>query len=331
MIAAPAAAEDERIDVGVAIVGGGPAGLAAAIRLGQLLGDDPALTEQLGEVPIALLDKGRTVGSHQLSGAVVNPAALRDLLPGVSLESLTSYGEVRREAVHFLTGSARAVRLPTPPPFHNKGNHVFSLSRLARALAEQAEELGVMLLPETDAQQLLVGEGAVRGVRTGDKGRLRDGSPGPSFEPGAELHAGATVLADGVQGLLTSAAIDHFGLEGENPQVYALGVKEIWKVPRALDRVIHTLGWPLRAGRRYHEFGGSFIYPMGQDLVSLGFVAGLDSSDASLSVHDLLQELKTHPLVRRILGAASASAGAPRRSPRAASGRCPRPCRRPVR
>jgi electron-transferring-flavoprotein dehydrogenase len=300
-ISTPQAPEDERIDVGIAIVGGGPAGLAAAIRLGQLLAEDPALRERLGEVPIALLDKGRTVGSHQLSGAVVDPSALRDLLPGVTLESLTSYGEVRREAVHFLTGGSRALRLPTPPPFHNKGNHVFSLARLARALAERAEELGVMLLPETDAQALLVADGAVRGVRTGDKGTLRDGSPGPGFEPGAELHAGVTVLADGVQGLLTSAAIERFGLEGENPQVYALGVKEIWKVPRALDRVIHTLGWPLRAGKRYHEFGGSFIYPMGHDLVSLGFVAGLDSSDASLSVHDLLQELKTHPLVRRIL------------------------------
>jgi electron-transferring-flavoprotein dehydrogenase len=301
VIATPEAPEDERIDVGIAIVGGGPAGLAAAIRLGQLLGDDPELSERLGEVPIALLDKGRAIGSHQLSGAVVNPAALRELLPSISLESLSSYGEVRREAVHFLTGSTRALRLPTPPPFHNKGNHVFSLARLGRALAEQAEELGVMLLPETDAQKLLVGDGAVRGVRTGDKGTLRDGSPGPGFEPGAEVHARATVLADGVQGLLTSAAIERFGLEGENPQVYALGVKEIWKVPRALDRVIHTLGWPLRAGKRYHEFGGSFIYPMGRDQVSLGFVAGLDSSDASLSVHDLLQELKTHPLVRRIL------------------------------
>jgi electron-transferring-flavoprotein dehydrogenase len=301
VIAAPEAAEDERIDVGVAIVGGGPAGLAAAIRLGQLLADDPELTERLGEVPIALLDKGRTIGSHQLSGAVVNPAALRELLPDVSLEALTSYGEVRREAVHLLAGKGRSLHLPTPPPFHNKGNHVFSLSRLARVLAEQAEELGVMLLPETDAQRLLIDGGAVRGVVTGDKGRVRDGSPGPGFEPGAELHAAATVLADGVQGLLTSAAIQHFGLEGENPQVYALGVKEVWRVPRPLDRVIHTLGWPLRAGRKYHEFGGSWIYPMGPEHVSIGFVAGLDSTDANLSVHDLLQELKTHPLVRRIL------------------------------
>src|SRR5436305_11918013 len=132
-----------------------------------------------------------------------------------------------------------------------------------------------MLLPETDAQTLLIGDRAVQGVRTGDKGRVRDGSPGPAFEPGSELHARVTVLADGVQGLLTSAAIEHFGLAGENPQVYALGVKEIWRVPRALDRVIHTLGWPLRAAKRYHEFGGSFIYPMGADLISLGFVAGL--------------------------------------------------------
>jgi electron-transferring-flavoprotein dehydrogenase len=301
VISRPDAPEDERIEVGVAIVGGGPAGLATAIRLGQLLAGDPELTERLGEVPIALADKGRTIGSHQLSGAVVNPGALRDLLPGVSLESLTSYGEVRREAVHLLAGRGRSLHLPTPPPFHNKGNHIFSLSRLARALAEQAEALGVMLLPETDAQRLLIADGAVRGVQTGDKGRLRDGSPGPAFEPGAELHAGATVLADGVQGLLTSAAIEHFGLQGENPQVYALGVKEVWRVSRPLDRVIHTLGWPLRARKRYHEFGGSWIYPMGPEHVSIGFVVGLDTTDANMSAHDLLQELKTHPLVRRIL------------------------------
>ena len=183
VISAPEAPEDERIDVGVAIVGGGPAGLAAAIRLGQLLAGDPELGEQLGEVPIALLDKGRTVGAHQLSGAVVNPGALRELLPNASLESLSSYGEVRREAVHFLTGSSRAIRLPTPPPFHNKGNHVFSLARLGRALAAQAEELGVMLLPETDARSLLIGDGAVRGVRTGDKGRCGTAPRGPPSSP----------------------------------------------------------------------------------------------------------------------------------------------------
>jgi electron-transferring-flavoprotein dehydrogenase len=300
-IAEPEAPEDERIDVGVAIVGGGPAGLAAAIRLGQLVAQDEAVAERLGEVPIALLDKGRTIGAHQLSGAVVDPRPLRELLPGVPLDQLTSYGEVRKESVYLLAGAGRAIRLPTPPPFHNKGNHVFSLARLGRALADRAEALGVMPLPETDAQRLLVANGAVRGVRTGDKGLVRDGSPGSSHEPGAEVHARVTILADGVQGLLTAAAIERFGLAGDSPQVYALGVKEVWKVPRPLDRVIHTLGWPLRTRKRYHEFGGSWIYPMGPDHVSIGFVAGLDGADANLSTHDLLQELKTHPLVRRIL------------------------------
>jgi electron-transferring-flavoprotein dehydrogenase len=213
---------------------------------------------------------------------------------------MTSYGEIRREAVYLLSGS-RALRLPTPPPFHNKGNHVFSLSRLARYLGDQAEALGVTLLPETDAARLLVSGDAVRGVRTGDKGLDRDGAPKAAYEPGAEITAPVTVLADGVQGTLTSAAVDRFGLAGDNPQVYALGVKEVWKVPKPLDRVVHTLGWPLRPRAKYREFGGSFVYPMGDDLVSIGFVVGLDYRDATLSVHDLLQQFKTHPLVRGIL------------------------------
>jgi electron-transferring-flavoprotein dehydrogenase len=299
-VAAPEAGPDERIDVGVCIVGGGSAGLGCAIRLAQHLERDPAVAERLGEVPIAVIDKGRTIGAHQLSGAVVVPDALQALLPGVPLEDMTSYGEIRREAVYLLS-AGRALRLPTPPPFHNKGNHVFSLSRLARYLAEQAESLGVTLLPETDAARLLVAGDAVRGVRTGDKGLDRDGAPKAAYEPGAEITAPVTVLADGVQGTLTSAAIDRFGLAGDNPQVYALGVKEVWKVPKPLDRVVHTLGWPLRPRAKYREFGGSFIYPMGEDLVSIGFVVGLDYRDATLSVHDLLQQFKTHPLVRGII------------------------------
>jgi electron-transferring-flavoprotein dehydrogenase len=300
VVVAPSAAADDQLEVGIAIVGGGPAGLACAIRLGQLLADDPATAEALGEVPVAVIDKGRVIGAHQLSGAVVDPRVLRELFPEVPLEQMTGYGEVRRESVYFLS-SKRAQRIPTPPPFHNKGNWVFSLSRLTRWLADQAEQLGAMPLPETDVQKLLVRDGSVVGVRTGDKGRGRDGEPLGSFEPGAELVARATVLAEGVQGMLAGAAFDHFGVAGDNPQIYALGVKEIWKVPRALDRVIHTLGWPLRARARFHEFGGSFVYPMGEDTVTVGFVAGLDATDATLSVHDLLQELKLHPLVRRIL------------------------------
>jgi electron-transferring-flavoprotein dehydrogenase len=301
VIAEPEAPADEQLEVGVAVVGGGPAGLACAIRLAQLLEADPALAETLGEVPIALIDKGRTVGAHQLSGAVVQPAALRELFPGTPLAQMTSYGPVAREAVYLLT-KGRSARLPiVPPPMHNKGNHVFSLARLTRFMAEQAEELGVMLLPETDVQKLLVTDGSVRGVRTGDKGRGRDGEPLPSFEPGAELTARATVLADGVQGLLSGAAIERFGLQPENPQIYALGVKEVWRVARPLDRVVHTIGWPLKARARYREFGGTFAYPMGPDMLCLGLVVGLDYADASLSVHDLLQEIKLHPLFRHML------------------------------
>src|SRR2546430_6278500 len=158
-----------------------------------------------------------------------------------------------------------------------------------------------MILPETSAEKLLVADGRVRGVRTGDKGRGRDGEQLPNFEPGSDLVARVTVLAEGTQGHLTGAAIEHFGLEGENPQVWALGVKEVWKVPRPLRRVIHTMGWPLRAAAKYREFGGSFIYPLGDDMVTLGMVVGLDYRDVELSVHDLLQELKTHPLVRKLL------------------------------
>src|SRR5205823_10055514 len=160
---------------------------------------------------------------------------------------------------------------------------------------------GTTILPETSGEKLLVTEGRVRGVRTGDRGRGKSGEQLAKFEPGSDLVAQATVLAEGTQGHLTGAAISCFRLEGENPQVWALGVKEVWRVGRPLDRVIHTMGWPLRPGRRFREFGGSFVYPMGDELVAIGMVVGLDYRDASLSVHDLLQELKTHPKIRRIL------------------------------
>jgi len=299
-VAEPEAAQDERIDVGVLFVGGGPAGLAGAIRLGQLLGADPATAEQLGEVPVALLDKGRVVGAHLLSGAVVNPSALRDLLPDTPLEQLPSYGPVKREAVYFMR-PGYGIRIPTPPPFHNKGNWIFSLAQLGRYLADQAESLGTMLLPETDAHTLLVSDGAVRGVVTGSKGLGRDGEPTSSFEPGAEIHARATVLAEGTQGHLTGALYEAFGLRGRNPQIWSLGVKELWHVSRPLDRVVHTLGWPLRPQAKFGESGGSFIYPMGEDRIALGLVVGLDYRDASLSVHDLLQQFKLHPLIRPLL------------------------------
>jgi electron-transferring-flavoprotein dehydrogenase len=300
-IAAPTDPPDERIDVGVAIVGAGPAGLAAAIRLGQLMEEDPATAERLGEVPVAVLEKGKAPGSHLLSGAVVNPRGLQRLFRGRKrLDELPFAGPVEAESVLFLT-QRHAYRIPTPPTMVNHHNHVASLSRLGRWLAEEAEAAGATVLPETPAVSLLVDGGRVVGVRTGDRGRGRRGERLANFEAGSDVSARVTILAEGTQGHLTGAALETFRLSGENPQVWALGVKEVWRVPRPLRRVIHTMGWPLRGGRRYREFGGSFVYPLGDDMVTIGMVVGLDYRDTALSVHDLLQELKTHPRIRRIL------------------------------
>ena len=300
-VAEPTDPVDERIEVGVLVVGAGPAGLACAIRLGQLLADDPATAERLGDVPVAIVEKGKQPGSHLLSGACVNPRSLRRLFGDrYRVEDLPSYGRVDGEAVYVLSRRG-AVRIPPPPTMRNHGNYVFSLSRLGRWLAEHAEEGGAMLLPETAAEKLLVSHGRVVGVRTGDKGRDRDGAEMGNFEPGADLVAKVTVLAEGTQGHLTGVAIDRFGLAGAEPQIWELGVKEVWKVEQPLRDVIHTMGWPLRKAAKYREFGGSFLYPMGDDMLTIGMVVGLDYRDAELSAHDLLQELKTHPRIRKLL------------------------------
>jgi electron-transferring-flavoprotein dehydrogenase len=301
-IGEPTDPEEERIEVGVVIVGGGPAGLACAIRLTQLLAEDEALAESLGEVPVALVEKGKGPGSHLLSGAMMRPSAMKALFPDLAEDDWPSYGTVDRDAVYLLPNGKRAVPLkPVPPPFRNHGNHVTSIAQLGRWLAEKAEEAGVYILGETAATRLLVDGGHVVGVRSGDKGRGRDGEELGNFEPGSDLIGKATVLAEGTQGHLTGAAIRHFELGSEDPQQWELGVKEVWEVEKPLDRVIHTMGWPLRFAAKYREFGGSFIYPMGEDKVSMGLVVGLDYRDARLSVHDALQELKTHPLVAEII------------------------------
>src|SRR5215212_7957597 len=251
----PVDPEDERIEVGVAIVGGGPAGLACAIRLTQLLAEDEP-----------------------------------------------TFGPVAKDTLYLLPNRKRAIPLkPTPPPFRNHGNHVTSVAQLGRWLSQQAEDAGVYILGETAGAKLLVDDGRVVGVRSGDKGRGRDGQELSNFEPGSDLIAKATVLCEGTQGHLTGAAIRHFELGSDDPQQWELGVKEVWEVQRPLDRVIHTMGWPLRLSSRYREFGGSWIYPMGDDKISIGFVTGLDYRDATFSVHDVLQEFKTHPFVKALL------------------------------
>jgi electron-transferring-flavoprotein dehydrogenase len=304
--------EDERIEVGVAIVGGGTAGLACANRLLQLLGDDPETMERLGEVPVAVIEKAKTCGGHNLSGAVMRPGPLQALFPDLSREDWRkegfAFGEVTKEAVYMLPNGKAKVRIPTPPPFKNHGNEVVSVAALARYQQKQAEEGGAYILTETAATQLIVEDGRVVGVRSGDKGRGKDGEPLSNFEPGTDIKANVTVLAEGCWGHLTGAAIREFNLaEGCEPQVWELGVKEVWKVPKPLDRIIHTIGpWPLKISSKYGQIGGTWIYPMkdhktGDDLVSIGFVVDLEYADATTSAHDLLQLFKLHPLVKGIL------------------------------
>ncbi len=305
-------AEDELIEVGVAIVGGGTAGLSCANRLLQLLADDEQLLESLGEVPVAVIEKAKTCGGHNLSGAVMRPGPLEELYPDVSREDWRkagfAFGEVDKEAVYLTPTAKRSIKIPTPPPFKNHGNEVISVAALARYQQQQAEDAGAYILTETAATQLIVEDGEVKGVRTGDKGRDKDGEPKGNFEPGTDIKAKATVLAEGCWGHLTGPAIREFDLgEGREPQTWELGVKEVWKVPKPLDRLIHTVGpWPVSTRAKYGQVGGTWIYPMkdektGDDLVSIGFVLDLEYADATTSAHDLLQTFKTHPLVRKIL------------------------------
>jgi electron-transferring-flavoprotein dehydrogenase len=297
----PTDPDDKRIEVGVLVVGAGPAGLACAIRFGQLLADDPETAARLGDVPLAVLEKGKQPGSHLLSGAILNPGSLQRLFgDGFSLDDVPGYGVVPGESVYILMRT-RALPIPPPPPMRNHGNLIVSLSTFGRWLAEHAEAGGAMLLPETAAKTLLVDANRVVGVRTGDKGRGPTGDELGNFEPGSDIVAQVTVLADGTQGHLSGVAIEHFGLQPDDPQVWELGVKEVWRVARPLDRIIHTMGWPLRPEARYREFGGSFVYPMGPDMLTIGMVVGLDYRDIGLSPHDLLQELKTHPTIRPLL------------------------------
>jgi electron-transferring-flavoprotein dehydrogenase len=304
--------EDERIEIGVAIVGGGTAGLACANRLLQLLGEDPETMEKLGEVPVAVIEKAKTCGGHNLSGAVMRPGPLQELFPDLSREQWRqqgfAFGEVKKEAIYLLPNGRSKIRIPPPPPLRNHGNEVISVSALCRYMQAQAEDAGAYLLTETAATQLIVEDGAVAGVRSGDKGRGKEGEELGNFEPGTDIAAKATVLAEGCWGHLTDAAVREFELdEGREPRVWELGVKEVWKVKQPLDRVIHTVGgWPLKISPKYSQIGGSWIYPMkdektGEDLVSIGFIVDLDYADATTSAHDLLQEFKTHPMVRKVL------------------------------
>jgi len=287
-VGAPGAGD--RMELDVLIVGAGPAGLAAAIELARL-------AKGYGrDVTIGVLEKAAGLGEHSLSGAVVNPRAFRDLFPDLADSDFPFRAPVGKEAVYLLTGGGR-LRLPVPPTMHNRGNYVASLCEIVRWLGARAEELGVNIFTGFPAAALLVDGERVAGVRTAATGLDRTGKSGPTSLAPTDLVARVTALAEGTRGMLAQAYLEWQRVASANPQIFALGVKEIWETKRPLDAIIHTLGWPLPAD----AFGGSFMYPLAPTLVALGLVVGLDYRDAGLDVHQLFQRMKTHPLFRGYL------------------------------
>ena len=281
-------AEREQMSFDILIVGAGPAGLSAAIRMKQLR----------PEASVCVVEKGSEVGAHILSGAVIEPRALTELLPDWQAQGAPLVQTVTEDRFVFLTKS-RSIRLPTPPQMHNDGNYIVSLGDVVRWLGTQAEALGVEIYPGFSAAEVLVEDGQVRGVATGDMGITKARERSDAYQPGMELRATYTLFAEGCRGSLTKQVQQRFNLRADrDPQTYALGIKELWEIPAAQHRpglVEHSVGWPLDR----KTYGGSWLYHFGENLVSYGFVVGLDYHNPWLSPFEEMQRFKAHPAMRK--------------------------------
>jgi electron-transferring-flavoprotein dehydrogenase len=297
----------EQMDVDVLIVGGGAAGMSAALHLSQSIekhNQDVASGKKTGEaIPeqmIVVLEKSAEMGGHSMSGAVLNPSALQELMPDFRDQGCPIEAEVNYDAVHYL-GDGWNIKLPvTPPPFENHGNLLISLSKFNRWLGEKCEARGINVFPGFAAVEALYEGDKIVGIRTGDKGRDREGKPKSNFEPGLILKSKVVIFAEGTRGSLFKQVSEKLNLrEGKNPEVFEEGVKEIIQMPKGTvvpGRVVHTMGYPLKK-----SIGGTFIYTLPEDKIAVGLVVYLDTKDPLLDPHRELQKLKTHPFMQKLL------------------------------
>src|SRR5664279_3250910 len=294
-----AGVERPAMEADVVIVGGGPAGMACALRLSQLIDDHNAKhpDAQLTKENIYVLEKAREVGAHCLSGALLDPRSMRELLPGFEKEAPLDAAVVK-EAVYFLSRTGKFKFPITPPPMRDHGNYVISINKFMKWLGSKVEETGITVFTGFAGSELLFESGRAVGVRTDDKGVDKNGQRKSNFEPGYDLKAKLVILAEGTRGSLTKQLIGRFQLDHErNPQTYGVGVRELPAGRVAPGEVIYTMGYPLT----FHEYGGAWIYGAKDNLVSLGFVTGLDYRDPRLDPHRVLQEFKKHPFIAKLL------------------------------